>query len=223
MTRRMVAPLLFGLFGVAILIGLGVWQLQRLAWKEAILAGIAARLDAPPAALPDAPDPERDRYLPVAVSGRFTGEGIDVLASRKQAGAGFRVVAAFETAEGRRILVDRGFVTDDARDRPRAVTDATVTGTLHWPEETDRFTPPPDPAARMWFARDVPAMAAALGTEPVMVVARAPTGDAIVPLPVDTAGIPNDHLEYAITWFSLAVVWLGMTLLLLWRIRRRID
>jgi surfeit locus 1 family protein len=219
----MIAPLVFGLVGAAILIGLGVWQLQRLAWKEAILAGIEARLGAPPAALPDRPDPLRDRYLPVAVTGRFTGEDIDVLASRKQVGAGFRVVAAFETAGGRRILVDRGFVTDDARDAPRAATDATVTGTLHWPDETDRFTPPPDPVARMWFARDVPAMADALGTEPVMVVARLPTGDGIAPMPVDTAGIPNDHLNYAITWFSLAAVWLGMTGLALWRIRRRID
>jgi surfeit locus 1 family protein len=66
-------------------------------------------------------------------------------------------------------------------------------------------------------------MADALGTEPVMVVARLPTGDGIAPMPVDTAGIPNDHLNYAITWFSLAAVWLGMTGLALWRIRRRID
>jgi surfeit locus 1 family protein len=219
----MIVPLLFGLIGAAILVGLGVWQLQRLAWKQAILAGIEARLDAPPVALPGSPDPQRDRYLPVTVSGRFTGEDIDVLASRREIGAGFRVIAAFETGDGRRILIDRGFVTDENRDLPRAAGAATVTGTLHWPEEVDRFTPPPDPAARMWFARDVPAMAAALATEPVLVVARSPTGDGIEPMPVDTAGIPNDHLNYAITWFSLAVVWLGMTLLLLWRIRRRID
>jgi surfeit locus 1 family protein len=64
-------------------------------------------------------------------------------------------------------------------------------------------------------------MAAALGTEPVLIVARTDTGDGITPLPVDTAGIPNNHLNYALTWFCLAAVWLGMTLLLLWRIRRR--
>jgi surfeit locus 1 family protein len=97
----------------------------------------------------------------------------------------------------------------------------TITGTLHWPNESDSFTPAPDTARNIWFARDVPAMARALGTGPVMVVARSDTGDGIMPVPVDTAGIPNDHLNYALTWFGLAVVWAGMTGLLLWRIRRR--
>lgn len=223
MRGRWIAPLVFGLTGAAILVGLGLWQVQRLGWKEAVLAEIAARLQAAPVALPAAPDPVRDLFLPVAVAGRFTGADIDVLASRKEIGAGFRIIAAFETGDGRRILIDRGFVTDENRDRRRDTAAAAVTGTLHWPQETDGFTPPPDPGARMWFARDVAAMAEALDTEPVLVVARTPTGDGIEPMPVDTAGIPNDHLEYAITWFSLAVVWLGMTGLLLWRIRRRID
>jgi surfeit locus 1 family protein len=221
MTRRLVAALLFGLIGAAILVGLGLWQLQRLAWKESVLAEISARLSDPPVALPAAPDPVADLYLPVQVTGRFMGEDLDVLASRKEIGAGFRVIAAFETTEGRRILIDRGFVMDEARALPRNATKATITGTLHWPRETDGYTPPPDPATGMWFARDVPAMAEALQTEPVLVVARSDTGDGIEPMPVGTEGIPNDHLNYAITWFSLAVVWLGMTGLALWRIRRR--
>lgn len=74
----------------------------------------------------------------------------------------------------------------------------------------------------LWFARDVPALAGALGTEPVMVVAREVAGEAqgVVPVPVDASAIPNDHRQYAITWFSLAVVWAGMTVFFLWRIRR---
>jgi surfeit locus 1 family protein len=100
---------------------------------------------------------------------------------------------------------------------------ARVVGTLHWPDETDSFTPPPDAARDIWFARDVPAMAAKLQTEPVLIVTREATGDGITPLPVGTQGIPNNHLNYAVTWFSLAAVWAGMTLLLLWRIRRRTD
>ena len=66
-----------------------------------------------------------------------------------------------------------------------------------------------------------PAMAATLKAEPVLVVARSDTGDGIEPMPVGTEGIPNDHLQYAITWFSLAAVWLGMTVFLLWRIKRQ--
>lgn len=223
MTRRMILPLLFGLAGTAVLIALGMWQLQRLAWKEGVLSRIEARLHDAPVALPENPDPEADKYLPVTVSGRFTGPEIDVLASRKQVGAGYRVIAAFKTEPGRLILVDRGFLPVDHRDARRETTAATVTGALHWPDETDSYTPPPDRKTGIWFARDVPALAAALGTEPVLVVASSDTGDGIEPLPVDTAGIPNDHLQYAITWFSLAVVWLGMTVLLLWRIRRRTD
>lgn len=223
---RLIAPLLFGILGVAVLIGLGVWQLQRLAWKEGILAEISARIAAPPGALPAAPDPEADRYRPVRVAGRFTGEELAVLASVKGLGPGFRIVAAFETEDGRRILVDRGFVPEGARAAPRPAGAAEVTGNLHWPEETDRFTPAPDAARGIWFARDLPAMAAALGTEPVLLVQRSGRGAAAAegaprPMPLDSAGIPNDHLEYAITWFLLAAGWAGMTAALLWRISRQ--
>ena len=223
MSRPMILPLLFGLIGAAGLVGLGVWQLQRLDWKEKILAEIAARIAAPPVALPAAPDPAADRYLPVSATGRFTGPALEVLVSRKQVGAGVRIIAAFETLDGRVLLVDRGFVAQEARGAlPQpSVGPLEVAGNLHWPDEVDSYTPAPDPAAGLWFARDVPAMAQALGTEPVLIVARSDTGDGIEPLPVDGAGIPNDHFGYAVQWFSLAAVWLGMTGYLLWRIRRR--
>jgi surfeit locus 1 family protein len=223
MSRPMILPLLFGLIGAAVLVGLGVWQLQRLDWKEKILAEIAARIAAPPVALPAAPDPAADRYLPVSATGRFTGPALEVLVSRKQVGAGVRIIAAFETLDGRVLLVDRGFVAQEARGAlPQpSVGPLEVAGNLHWPDEVDSYTPAPDPAAGLWFARDVPAMAQALGTEPVLIVARSDTGDGIEPLPVDGAGIPNDHFGYAVQWFSLAAVWLGMTGYLLWRIRRR--
>jgi surfeit locus 1 family protein len=96
-----------------------------------------------------------------------------------------------------------------------------VVGNLDWPRETDSFTPAPDAKTGLWFARDVPAMAQALGTEATLIVARGSTGDGITPMPVDTSAIPNNHWQYAITWFLLAVAWLGMTSLWLWRIRRR--
>lgn len=221
MTRRMIIPLLIGLLGGAILISLGVWQLNRLAWKEAVLADIDARIADAPVSLPATPDPQADRYLPVTATGRFTGEQLDVLVSRKQIGPGVRVVEAFKTEDGRRILVDRGFLTDDQRNAPRLSGAATVEGNLHWPDEVDGFTPPPDATTGLWFARDVAAMAAALDTEATFIVARKPTGGEIEPMPVDSSGIPNDHMNYAITWFSLAAVWLGMTAYLLWRIRQR--
>lgn len=223
MTRRMVIPLLFGLAGIAVLLSLGLWQVQRLNWKAAILAQIEARIAAPAVALPKSPDPDKDRFLAVAVTGRLTGEQLDVLVSRKQIGAGFRVIAVLELEDGRRVLVDRGFVAEAARGLPREVTTLSLEGNLLWPAEVDRFTPAPDLARGMWFARDLPAMASALNTEPLLIVARTDTGDGIDPLPVDTAAIPNDHLNYAITWFSLALVWAGMTALLMWRMRRKTE
>jgi surfeit locus 1 family protein len=218
--HRYVMPVLFGLFGVGILIGLGSWQVQRLDEKRAYLAGIDARIFEAPKPLPARPSPETDQFMPVTAQGRFTGEAVDVLVSRKEIGAGYRVVAVLETAE-RRVLVDRGFVALEAKGAGHAPGPAAITGNLHWPVEVDSYTPAPDATRGIWFARDVAALAQALNTEPALIVARVPTGDGIDPMPVDTSGIPNDHLSYAITWFSLAVVWLGMTVLLLWRIRRR--
>jgi surfeit locus 1 family protein len=220
--RRLILPLVFGLVGAAVLTGLGLWQVQRLAWKEGVLADIAARMDEAPGDLPAQPMAGRDAFMPVALAGRFTGQAVDVLVSRKQVGPGFRVVAAFQTEGGRRILVDRGFLREDARGAGHGPSDPLrVTGNLHWPDEVDGFTPAPDAARGIWFARDLPALAAALGTDAVLVVARSDTGEGIAPWPVDTSGIPNDHLGYAVQWFLLAAVWLGMTFLYLWRMRRR--
>lgn len=219
---RTIFALFFGLGGAALLLALGFWQLDRLGQKEAMIAAIEARIAAGPVPLPAAPGPEADRYLPVTVEGRFGAGDILVLSPRKGLGAGYRVIAPFETAEGRRILVDRGFVPEARKTDPRPGGAARLTGNLDWPRETDRFTPAPDRASGLWFARDVPAMAGALGTEPVLLVLRE-TSQAVPPIgpqPVDTAGIPNDHLGYAVTWFSLAVVWLGMTAIFL---RRRRD
>lgn len=220
MTKRMILPILFGLLGVAILIWLGTWQLQRLEWKLAILADIDARITAAPVELPKTADPEQDRFLPVRAKGVLR-PGIEVLSSVKQVGAGHRVIDVLYMGD-RRVLVDRGFLPIQTDPGPRPETVVTVTGNLHWPDEVDKYTPAPEPEKGNWFARDIPAISGYLGTEPLLIIARdiTPANPAIMPLPVDSSGIPNDHLQYAITWFSLAVVWLGMTALLLWRIRR---
>lgn len=218
--RRLAFFLTFGLGGAAILIGLGVWQVQRLAWKEGVIADIEARIAADPVPLPAVLDPARDAYLPVAVTGLMGDAYIRVLVSQKNVGAGYRIISPF-VAEGRTILVDRGFMTVEASlpAAPGAPVEETITGNLQWPQETDSFTPEPDLAKNIWFARDVQAMAAELGTEPVLVVRRDATGTEgpLTPLPVDTGAIPNDHLQYAITWFSLAAIWSAMTFFFLRR------
>jgi surfeit locus 1 family protein len=221
----MIAVGVFGAAGVAVLVALGVWQMQRLVWKEGVLADIEARIAAAPVALPARPDPVGDRYLPVRLTGEIADDHVRVLVSQRRLGAGYRVISPIVAADGRRVLLDRGIVPVAEAVPPAPEGAVTVTGNLHWPEERDGFTPDNDLAANIWFARDVDVLADHLGTEPLLVIARdlSVPGGAVIPRPVTTEGIPNDHLNYAITWFSLAVVWLGMTLFLLWRIRRRPD
>jgi surfeit locus 1 family protein len=223
--RRYLFPLILGLGGIAILVSLGLWQLRRLEWKEAMLAEITAKIAAAPVSLDSlaTPDPASGMYLPVSIEGATTGQELLVLSGRKGEGAGYEVIAAYETAGGRRILLDRGFIPEEAKAAARPATSISGAGNLLWPNETDSYTPPPDAKSGVWFARHVEAMAKVLDTEPVMVVLATASGDAqgISPTPVDTSTIVNDHLNYAITWFSLALVWAGMTGFLLWRIRQR--
>lgn len=218
--RRILVPLLFGLAGVGVLLYLGIWQMQRLAWKEGVLAEIEARIAADPVALPANPKEERDQYLPVHLTGTASPDPLRVLVSRKQVGAGYRLISAFQMQD-RRVLLDRGFIRVDAPVPEALPGEITVTGNLLWPDDRNSSTPDNDVAGNTWFARDIAQMAGMLGTEPVLVIARemSPSNPGVTPLPVDTSAIPNDHLSYAITWFSLAAIWAIMTFTFLWRQR----
>lgn len=220
--RGIVFLVLVGLGGAAILISLGTWQLQRLAWKQTLLAGIDAQIGAAPVPLAEALEPEFRRYAPVEIVGQFGAGHIRMLASRKSVGPVYRIIRPFVSDSGAHVLVDTGWQPQSQEVSGAPQVRLTLTGNLDAPQEADGFTPAPDTAANIWFARDVPAMAAALGTDPVLVVLReGPQTDlGVTPWPVDTAGIPNDHLQYAITWFSLAAIWAGMTTYFLWRTRR---
>ncbi|MFE3835557.1 SURF1 family protein [Pseudogemmobacter sonorensis] len=220
MMRQILFVLVVGLCGIAVLTGFGLWQLQRLEWKEGLIAEAEAMIVLDPVPLPVAPGPARDRYRAVEVEGRFTGAEAHVLTSTREWGPGFLVIAAFLTADGRPIMVERGYVPETAKTAPRPPGPARVTGNLHWPEDITSATPAPDPARGIWFGRDLDSLAAHLGTEPILVVARSPTGQGVQPVPV-TAVFRNNHLGYAVQWFGLAIVWAGMTLAYLWRITRR--
>ncbi len=199
--RRYLLPGIAGLMLCAMLTGLGIWQLQRLDWKQAMLAEIRAGIAAAPAALPAAPEPAM-KYLPVRLAGRTTGDEILVLSGTRERGGGYRVISGFETDDGRRVMLDRGFIPQDDRHRVRPPVTLEITGNLHWPDEKGSATPAPNLTEKIWFAREVPAMAAHLRTEPVLVVASQVSGDAqgVVPIAISISGIPNNHLGYAVTW-----------------------
>ncbi|MEQ3625107.1 MAG: SURF1 family protein [Celeribacter sp.] len=226
-TRRspllsIVIALVVGVLGAAFLASLGTWQLQRLAWKEAILSEIESRIAADPRPLPKTFDPEADRYLPVQVTGTIGAEPILILASVKEVGAVHRVLGVLTTDDGRRILIDRGVRRFGDPLPEEGEISGTFTGNLHWPDELNKYTPERDESG-LWFARDVPTLSDVYGTEPTLLVLRhaTPESTTVTPLPVSTLGIPNDHLGYAVQWFGLALVWAGMTVYFLWSIRRR--
>ncbi len=212
----------FAIAGTAVLGWLGNWQLDRLAWKQTVLEQIDQRIAAPAVPVPLTPVPSEDTYLPVFAEGRFGQEYIRVLVSQKRIGAGYRVISAFKT-EGRRILVDRGFIDFSKSSDMQADQAVVVQGNLHWPDEVDGFTPAPDLEKNIWFARDVRALSEALQTQPILIVASqiSPPDQNIKPLEIDSSAIPNDHLQYAVTWFSLAAIWIMMSGAFLWRSRKK--
>ncbi len=215
-------PIIVGLGGLSVLLSLGFWQLERLDWKRGIITEAERRLAMPPVPLPVDLDPESDDYLPVFVAGRFAGDELYHLTSQKPKGPGFDIIAPFETDSGRRILVERGYVPQDKRDpatRTAPGGSQRIEGFLRWPDDVNRFTPDPDTAKRIWYARNVPSLSGAAGTEPVMIV-QAPTGAGDYPRGRAVAvRIRNNHLQYALTWFGTAMIWLVMTVF--WAYRQR--
>ena len=221
---RLAFILLIAFSGIGTLLLLGKWQLDRLAWKESVLAEINGQITSVPKPLPIKASEQTDKYLPVLLEGKFGSNYVRVLASQKHIGAGYRVISPFIIRE-RRVLLDRGFIKINDPIPSTFDGKIKVKGNLHWPEEIDAFTPKPDLEDNIWFARDLLALAEHFGTEPTLVVASeiTPPETAITPLPINTTGIPNDHLQYAITWFSLALVWTFMSITFLWRTRRKLK
>ena len=215
--------ILLATVGTAILLGLGVWQVQRLAWKTDILAQIERKILAPAIDIPARGHARQGMtFCPCVAQGNISAtDTVRVLVSQKIYGAGYRLINAFELSDGRKIMVDRGFTS--VRAALPAVPKGTgqVTGNLQWPQEIDSFTPDNDLAANIWFARDVAKLSAHLQTEPILLVLRNSSfaDDLARPLPKMSANIPNDHLNYALTWFSLALIWLGMSGYFLYRSR----
>ena len=209
----------------AVLIALGTWQIERKAWKEALIASLTERLAAPPQALPPAEDWARldradDEYRRV----KFTAS-LDVREALVFAAAsafrpdvtspGYWVFTPARLADGSIVIVNRGFVPDARRDpksRPQGQITETIkiAGPLRWPDERHWFTPADDVSHNLWFARDPVGIAAAKGLgaiAPFYVEQEAPTPPGGLPQPGKlVVALPDNHLQYAVTWYGLAVV-----------------
>ena len=212
-------PTIFLVPALAILTGLGVWQLQRLEQKSELIARIEAGLAAEPALLPaQVPDPDAWDYRRVLVEGVFLHDRELFLTGRTYRGQpGLHVVTPLRHAdsgsEDAVILVNRGWIPLAARDRAGRAdglpTDAvTVSGIARRPPERGWMQPDNEPDANLWFWVDVAAMAeaAAVGPVPELILEADAAGDAL-PIGGQTRfDIPNNHLQYAITWFAFAVI-----------------
>ena len=209
------------LAGLAVLIGLGVWQLQRLEWKEGLIARIEARTERKPVSLERAIEMSERQgnlsYLPVRAEGRFHHKRERYLYAISLDGEpGWHVITPLETVDGTVVLVDRGIVPDKLRDpktRPQGQIQevVSVTGLIRTPEKPSLFIPDNDPKANQWFSRDLGAMARSMFPGGTVQVApfflEAVAG--VVPGGWPKGGqtrlrLTNNHLQYALTWFGLA-------------------
>jgi surfeit locus 1 family protein len=223
-------PALAVIVGVAALVSLGVWQVQRLQWKEAMLARIAALQSAPPEPLGVVLNRLGEAGRPEV--GQVDFVRVQTLCPTLQQTPTLRLYAVLGGVMGRRLitacpiqagrfktlLVDRGFVPDETpitNGAPHGPTlEAPVIGVLRTPPQRGWLTPASDPAKNDWRARDVPAMAKALGASapaPVFLMLETPRPQSGVPMPAAVpTDIPNNHLGYALTWFGLALGLIGV-------------
>lgn len=200
-------------------IGLGVWQLQRLEWKEALIATLEARQAAEPlTSLPSAGDPADFDLRRVVLAGRFLPQEFFLMGRSHKGATGLHLLTAFELQDGAVILVDRGWLPErfsDPASRPETLLEGAIElkGTLRlagW-RGSDWAKPENDGTNNAWLFVDPPAMAAASGLTAVVsdffVIAEGSGDETRLPIAEKVAiTIPNDHLQYAITWFSLAGV-----------------
>lgn len=221
---KLLAPLLTTVLALVLLLGLGTWQMQRKAWKEGLIDRLVARTHAAPVDLKTALAEEQRthdvEYLHVRVRGRFDQTRERYLyAADETMGPGWHVYTPLQPDfGGPPVLVNRGFVPVDLKDPARRAAgqvtgDVEVTGLVRGSEHPGLFTPKNDPKRDIWFWRDVPAMLGQTGGE---------GGGAGYPFAIDAdatlvnpggwpkggttlVNLPNRHLEYALTWYGMAV------------------
>lgn len=212
----------FTLVGLVVLVGLGLWQLQRLEWKEAVIARIEARTERKPVSLKRAIELSKElgnpSYIPVRAEGRFHHARERYLYAISLDGEpGWHVITPLETVDGNVVLVDRGFVPEDLRDpktrKQGQVQEVVgVTGLIRTPEARSLFIPDNDPDANQWFNRDLAAMSRSMFPGGTVQVAPffLEADETDVPGGWPKGGqtrlkITNNHLQYALTWFGLAI------------------
>lgn len=222
---RLLVPTIMVLLSMPVLVGLGLWQLERLAWKEGLISAITERTKDEPVELVAFYDGlagkplEAGEYTRVTARGRFLHDKeMYLYAPSARLGPGFHVVTPLVLAETERmLLVNRGFVPEQLKDpaaraEGQVAGETMVTGLVRQPGAQARFVPENEPQANLWFWRDFDGMIAAAfgdGAKPGQPIPLFIDAEAVAPGGWPKGGatelkLSNRHLEYALTWFGLA-------------------
>ena len=215
-------PVLSTLLALATFIGLGTWQLDRKVWKEALIATLAERTRAAPVDLPASSDwsaftQADDEFRRVKLKAEFLPGRAAVVYTSGSAlrpdvkGPGYFVFAPARAPDGSLVVINRGFTPEprgQADRRPDGIVD--MVGALRWPEAAGWFVRDHDAAGDLWFVRDHLGMALLNGwgrVAPFYVELESPAPPDGLPKPGPlTVKLRNEHLQYAMTWYALAVV-----------------
>lgn len=216
--RPRLVPTLFTVPALAVLLGLGIWQVQRLHWKEGLIAqrdaAVAAAPITPPQTLAGARGLE---FHHVVADGTFQNDKELFLAASSDSGeSGYQVLTPLLMSDGREMLVNRGFIPLALKERTKREAGEPsrpqrVVGLLRLPpaQKPSFFLPDNRPDLNLWFWVDLPAMAkqdGIAGAVPFYIDAdKTPNPGGWPKGGVTRLDLPNDHLQYAITWFSLAI------------------
>lgn len=216
--------------GILALIALGIWQLERLQWKTALIASREAASTAEPMAIPARGDDLSGLdFRRARAAGRFDHAREMLLAARSMNGnPGYHLMTPFVMTDGRTLIVDRGWIPLQRKDpanraEGQIAGETEVDGLIRLPRAQHWLEPDNDPANGTWFWVDLPALGkAARVPEDALAPVYLEAGPAPNPGGFPIGGqsriqLPNDHLQYAITWFALAVGLAGVWFFYCWR------
>lgn len=222
----------FLLVALVAFLALGLWQVQRMQWKHALIARVEARVHAAPVAVPEdarliGEGASDLNYLRVRISGIYLAEATSLVRAATNLGTGYWTMTPIRTAEGRQVWINRGFVPAGTKRAQAAATSpagqVVVIGLLRPTEPGGSILQSNQPGADRWYSRDVKALAMARGIGPVapafvdaQVEQSAPV-QGLRPVPgLTQIHFPDSHLSYALTWFAMAAM-SAMALIFVWR------